>query len=342
MVHPVRVYEQVTKAQFEAEILPSNRPAVLRGLVADWPVVKLAQTSPEALCGYLKQHDTGKPAQALVLEAAHRGKFYYTPDFSGLNFRKVDTTLSAALDWLLAHTDHSPRDGQCDAHVLQALIAPDYCPPFAAEHQTGLLDPRLGARFWIGNAAHTQTHYDIMDNIACNVSGTRTFTLFPPEQLPNLYTGPFDLTPNGTPISLPDVAAPDLETYPRFAAALAAAEQAVLQPGDALYIPYFWWHDVRAEGPFNMLVNYWWRPGRPDLAPPYPAFYMALGAFAHMTPDMRASWKTMFDHFIFRVNGEPFAHLPEARRGIFGPMPPERMPHLHAFIFNALGMRKRP
>lgn len=341
MVKPVRVYENVTKERFEAEIIPSNRPAVLKGLVADWSVVRLAQTSPEALCDYLKAHDTGKAAQALVVEAQHRGKFYYTPDFAGLNFHKMNTSLSASLDWLLQYQGQSPREGDCAAHVLQALIAHEYCPPFVSEHQIGLLDPRLGPRFWIGNAARTQTHYDIMDNIACNVSGTRTFTLFPPDQLPNLYPGSFDLTPNGTPISLPDVNAPELERYPKFAQALEAAEQAVLEPGDAIYIPYFWWHDVQAKGGLNMLVNYWWRPGRPDLMPPYPAFYMALGAFAHMTPEMRAGWKEMFDHFIFRVNGEPFAHLPEARRGIFGPMPPERMPALREFIFKSLGWGKR-
>lgn len=336
MVKPVQVYENVTREQFEAEIIPSNRPAVFKGLVADWPVVRLAQTSPEALCDYLKRHDSGKPAQALVAGADQRGKFYYTPDFSGLNFQKVSTTLSASLDWLLQHQGQSPREGECAAHVLQALIAPEYCTPFVSENPMALLDASIPPRFWIGNAARTQTHYDILDNIACNISGERVFTLFPPEQLPNLYTGPLDLTPAGTPISLPDVINPELDVYPRFVKALEAAEEAVLAPGDALYVPYFWWHDVRSHGPLNMLVNYWWVPGRSDLIPPYTAFTLALGAYTHMPANMRTSWKEMFDHFIFHVNGDPFSHLPENRRGLFGPMPPERMPRLRGFISKLL------
>src|SRR3546814_2525666 len=60
-----------------------------------------------------------------------------------------------------------------------------------------------------------------------------------------------------------DLAAPDLTRYPRFAEALAHAMTAELEPGDAIYIPGLWWHDVQAAGPFNVLVNYWW--GHPDL-----------------------------------------------------------------------------
>jgi len=39
----------------------------------------------------------------------------------------------------------------------------------------------------------------------------------------------------------------------------AAAEVAELSPGDAVYIPALWWHNVEALEDFNVLVNYWWR-----------------------------------------------------------------------------------
>ena len=42
------------------------------------------------------------------------------------------------------------------------------------------------------------------------VAGRRRFTLFPPEQVANLYIGPLDLTPAGQPVSLVDQAQPDL------------------------------------------------------------------------------------------------------------------------------------
>lgn len=337
----VEVYEGVTRAMFEADIVPNHRPAILKGLVSDWPIVGRALDAPESLCAYLKSHDTGKPVSNLIAEAQLRGKYFYTDDLRGLNFKREPSSLSETLDWLLAHKAQTPLEATCASRVVQGVPTTEICPPFMAEHPMPLIDPRIVPRFWIGNAGRSQTHYDIMDNIACNVSGHRTFTLFPHDQLPNLYVGPFDVTPAGTPVSLPDVIDPDLERYPRFAQALEAALVAELEPGDALYIPYFWWHDVRSKGPLNMLVNYWWNPGREDLLPPYQAFYMALGTYAHMSPAMRQDWKRMFDHFIFKTDGEPLAHLPQENRGIFAEMPPRLMPRLHEFIYRTLGLNRK-
>ena len=55
-----------------------------------------------------------------------------------------------------------------------------------------------------------------------------------------------------------DPAAPDLARYPRFAQALAAGEVAELEPGDALFYPALWWHQVEARDGFNIMMNYWW------------------------------------------------------------------------------------
>ena len=89
---------------------------------------------------------------------------------------------------------------------------------------------------WIGNRTHTATHWDQSQNLACVVAGRRRWTLFPPEQLKNLYVGPLEFTLAGQPTSLVDIDAPDLKTYPRFAEALKVARRAELGPGDALYM----------------------------------------------------------------------------------------------------------
>src|SRR5206468_367295 len=83
----------------------------------------------------------------------------------------------------------------------------------------------------------------------------RRFTLFPPEQLQNLYVGPLDFNPAGQAISLVDHAAPDLERFPRYAEALQHAQVAELEAGDAIFIPSMWWHAVEALAPFNALVK---------------------------------------------------------------------------------------
>ena len=77
--------------------------------------------------------------------------------------------------------------------------------------------PPIVPRLWLGNAIRVATHYDLMENIGVVVAGRRRFTLFPPDQLANLYMGPLELTPAGTPVSLVDPDAPDLARFPRFA-----------------------------------------------------------------------------------------------------------------------------
>src|SRR3546814_19620038 len=84
------------------------------------------------------------------------------------------------------------------------------------------------------NRIRVAPHYDLMENVACCVAGRRRFTLFPPDQLANLYPGPFELTPAGTPVSMVDPFAPDLDRYPRFAEAGTHARGATLEPGEAL------------------------------------------------------------------------------------------------------------
>jgi hypothetical protein len=67
---------------------------------------------------------------------------------------------------------------------------------------------RALASIWIGNRTRIAAHYDLPDNVAVVAAGHRRFTLFPPEQVRNLYVGPVDFTrrpagqPGGFPIRL--------------------------------------------------------------------------------------------------------------------------------------------
>lgn len=181
-------------------------------------------------------------------------------------------------------------------------------------------------------------HYDAKENIACCVAGRRRFTLFPPTRTADLYPGPFELTPAGTPVSMVDCAAPDLEQYPRFADAWTDAEAATLQPGDAIYIPYGWWHGVESLEPVSILVNYWWAPGIPEgSGGPYDALLHAMLAYRHLPADQRAFWRSMLEYYVFPSEGDPAAHLPVHAKGILGPPSPGLFARMRALIRNALG-----
>src|SRR5690625_7659936 len=86
---------------------------------------------------------------------------------------------------------------------------------FARENHCDLVGSTAVARIWVGNAATVSTHYDLLDNIVCVVSGRRRFTLFPPEQLTNLYVGPLDFTLSGQPVSMVNLQDPDFDRLDR-------------------------------------------------------------------------------------------------------------------------------
>ncbi|HEU0100388.1 MAG TPA: cupin-like domain-containing protein [Allosphingosinicella sp.] len=325
---PLREYEGVDRARFREEIRPRGQPAVLRGVALGWPAVQSALASDEALVAYVKGFAHDGKVTAIVGEPQIRGRFFYTDDMLGLNFTRGVSPLRPFLDRLVRDREHPDPL----AMAVQSEPIPELLPGFELENRTDLPDDRVVPRAWIGNRITVAPHYDLKENIGIVVAGRRRFTLFPPEQLANLYVGPFELTPAGTPISLVDLAAPDLERFPRFAEAMAHAQTAILEPGDAIYIPFHWWHAVDSLGPVNFFVNYWWNDARDDIGNPYDALMYALFALKTLPPEQREVWRRVFDHYVFCANGDPAAHLPDRAKGVLGPATPERLARMRATL----------
>ncbi len=327
----MREWHDVTPALFHDQVLALNQPAVLRGLVRDWPVVKAAG-SPQSLCDYLGRFDSGGDVPVTLGAPEIGGKFFYDASLSGFNFERRRQTIAATLRMLLAELD-SPRPTSI---YMSALPEGDNLPGFAQENVMPLLPPTVGARVWIGNRVTVQTHYDLTGNIACVVAGRRRFTLFPPEQVANLYVGPLEFTLAGAPTSMVDIAAPDFERHPRFREALAQAQTAELGPGDAIYIPYMWWHHVEALSSFNLLVNYWWADTPRWMGSPFEALIHGMLAIRSLSPDKRAVWRAFFDQYVFQMHGESAAHLPQDRRGVQGAPSAQNAATMRAYVLERL------
>jgi hypothetical protein len=332
---PVAERGPVERAVFDGEIRPARRPIVLRGQALDWPAVAAARSSDEDLVTYLKAfRPDDRPVGAIVGRPEIEGRFFYTDDLTALNFTRGLSPLFPFLDRLVRDRGHpAPL-----AMAVQSERIPELFPGFERANALPLLDQAIAPRAWIGNAIRVAAHYDLMENVGVVVAGRRRFTLFPPEQLPNLYPGPFELTPAGTPVSLVDLAAPDLARFPRYAEAAAHAETATLEPGDALYIPFHWWHAVDSLAPVNLFVNYWWNEAGASGPPAgYDALLHAVYAFKALPADQRAVWRAVLDHYVFEANGDPAAHLPEHAKGILGPMTPELRARLRGMLGQLLG-----
>ncbi len=310
----IREWQDVDRAVFENEIVPANQPAVMRGLLRDWPAVQAGGESAPSAVSYFKQFDSGSTVNAMVGPPQINGRFFYTDDYKGFNFGSENVSISKALETLLSLAENPQPPGI----ALQALHAPSVMPSFLEDNTMPLLDGDIAPRVWIGNRLMIATHFDNNYNIAAVVAGRRRFTVFPPEQVGNLYIGPLLRTPGGSPISCVDLRDPDYEAFPKFREALEAAQEAVLEPGDAVYIPLLWWHGVEALDSLNILVNYWWNEGAPAHHKPILSLIHTMALLAGLPAKQRDVWRTFFDHFAFQADGDPGAHLPDDLLDVMG------------------------
>jgi hypothetical protein len=316
---PIVEMNAVDADRFHGEIVPAARPVVFRGLVAHWPAVAAARDSDEALFAYLARFDRQEPVGTLIVPPEADGRFFYNEDLSGFNFQGGRARLSKSFDFLLAN-----RQVERPATLAaQSIPANTHLPGFSAENVSPLLDAAIEPLLWLGNRVIVAAHQDPYENLACVVAGRRRFTLFPPEAVADLYVGPFEKTPGGPPISLVAFDDPDLEAHPRFAKALDVAQTVELMPGDALYIPYLWWHHVRSLEPVNLLTNYWWASEPAGRGQAMDAFLHAVLALRALPAHQRAAWKSIFDHYVFGDPDAATAHLPEHVHGMLGALSEE-------------------
>jgi hypothetical protein len=313
MANLVPEWRNVDAQTFRERIFPGNRPAVLRGLVAAWPAVVEGEKSPQAMADYLLGLKQGGPLPLITAPPAIKGRFFYRDDMRSANFERRPAPLATGLQALLSHL----ADPDPPAIFMESAPLPDCLPTFTTFHRLDLLDAAIVPRIWIGNAVTVQTHYDFYSNIACVLAGRRRFTLFPPEQLPNLYPGPMDITLAGVPVSMVRLEAPDYVRYPRFRLALEHLHVVELGPGDVLFIPYAWWHRVESLAAFNVLVNYWWNDNKFPLSP-LDSLLHAIFALRELPIEQRTVWRTLFDYYVFQTSGDPLGHLAPDSRGLMG------------------------
>jgi hypothetical protein len=326
----------VDAATFAREVADGYRPVILRGQVAHWEAVRAGLAGPRAMAEYLVRFGGGRPLEVLIGPAEIGGRLFYDEAMTGFNFTRQQVPLEALVGELLHFADNDVRSPH--ALYANAITAPDHLPGWAESNSFDL--PAKGAvpRLWIGNAVAVATHFDASPNLACCVAGRRRFTLFPPEQVANLYLGPLDRTLAGPPVSMPDPEAPDFDRYPRYAEALRHAQIANLEPGDVLFIPAIWWHHVRSWDRLNVLVNYWW--SYDTSATPFMALIHAIMSVRDLPLEQKRAWRAWYDHLVFADNADTAGdHLPVEVRGVLGSASVERTGRIRDYLIRMLGGR---
>ncbi|MCV2368155.1 cupin-like domain-containing protein [Roseateles oligotrophus] len=316
---PMLERDRVTREIFEQEIVPAYQPVVMRGLVGQWPLVTQGRAGLEPCLQYLMSFDQGEAVDAVLAKPGPTRAFSYKPELDGFNFMYDKRPYAALFEqlWRYSHFAEPPSLAAQSALVSEAL------PGLERVNACPLLAADVTPRIWIGNRATVPAHFDDSHNIACVAAGRRRFTLLPPQCAPLLYLGPPDYAPTPAPMSVvPDLLTADRERFPLLAEALEHAAVAELEPGDALYIPPLWFHQVEALAPhLNILMNYWWRPEpapqrKDDLH--IAAMRLAMLAFRHLPEPEREGWRAMLAHYVFGARDEALAHIPAGQRHMFG------------------------
>jgi hypothetical protein len=307
----------------------------LRGLVRGWRAVREALESTASLVRYLKQLDSGAPVDALMTPPQAGGQIDYNAAMDGFNFHRNRLPLSEIAEQVLRYAQFPNPP----AVAAQSAPIRDCLPGFAAENALTLFDADVLPRIWLGNRITTPAHVDEWNNVACVVAGSRRFTLFAPEQVANLYVGPLDFAPTGAAMSMVSLRDPDFDRYPKFRAALKAAQVAVLQPGDSIFIPPLWWHHVESLEPFNVLVNYWWHEplgasSKADSA--FDALLHGILSIRSLPPESRRAWQAFFEQYVFGAHADSTEHIPPERHGILGELSPQQINALRAHLIKKL------
>jgi len=239
----VERYTRPSLATF-AKIRRAGRPALLGGLLDDWPrrdALTLAALRARFADRRLPVLATA--AGRLVGDAA-TGVAFDTMRFGDYLDRltageRLDAYLASPLDaWLPElHADMPP---------------PIYCRDV----------PWRNARLWISSPGTVvPLHRDVAQNIFIQLAGRKRFLLYPPAASPWLYSNGFrSALPN---YSRFDPDRPDYDVFPL--SRTPRPVEVVLEPGDAMYLPSRWWHRVRSLE-VSLSVNFWWADGALALA----------------------------------------------------------------------------
>lgn len=204
-------------------------PFLMRGLVQRWPLSKL---EPEVL----REQFSHVPVRARVGD-------YINTAFAA-DRAMQDMSMGQYLD-LVAEGKYAlpPYLGNLELRELNRLC-----------HWPTYFDKMGPPRFWVGpGGTVTPLHCDYDDNIFAQVWGRKRIFLSPPHHDVFLYPSEANAILFGSPF---DPEAPDFERFPL--ARQASMIECIVEPGDMLYVPAGWYHQVRALT-FSLSSNRWAR-----------------------------------------------------------------------------------
>lgn len=228
-------------------------PLLFRGLTDDWPARRA--WTPDAV----RHAHGGRQVTALMHLPADgvlypRDQALYEQTLTMVQFIDAMLTASPASPCYLAYQRAADLFDIAECRFAELLGERDE------------LDS--DTRVWIGSAGtRSMLHSDLKGNLFCQIWGEKSVTLLSWRESPAAYPFPDNLVNSQI-----DIARPDLARFPRLSQVTFFS--GVVGPGDILYIPRGWWHDIRSRTP-SVSVNHWFGP--PQSFSEYLALLARLG-----------------------------------------------------------------
>lgn len=254
--------EDDTLPQAIMEALLEGTPVVLRGALKSWPAMSL--WTSESLGERLR---TCHPDQRLLLQTTvieqdgGKGAIWSVPVQAFVDYLAGRRQGSKARNLYISEWEDI--DEECP-DILEDVMGmwpfTDSLPwgpmlPFSnfifdasggrldIGEMTGMDSPLYPALWWGPGGVRTGLHYDTEQfNLLCQVRGRKNVTFMSPAQTPHLYMN--DVWDQSAGISRVNMWDVDEKQYPRFRDAVRA--HVVIEPGDVLVVPAYWWHAVES------------------------------------------------------------------------------------------------
>ncbi|KAL5005656.1 hypothetical protein ScPMuIL_016814 [Solemya velum] len=242
------VVEDVDGDKFQSSFYQKREPVILRGL-------DIGQCSTKWTVDYLTEAGGDNSVKIHVAETPqmdflHKNFIYRTLPFSDFVRRAAeekhnDFFISETESYYLRALGDDPRKDIADIeHQFPKLAEDVTLPDFFPREKFFSSVFRIASK-----RTQLWTHYDVMDNFLIQVIGRKRVVLFSPSEADKLYL-------NGDKSEVLDIDDPDLEKYPLFGH--CERYEGTLEPGDVLFIPALWFHNVISLE-FGVAINVFWK-----------------------------------------------------------------------------------
>lgn len=227
-----------------ARFVATNTPVLIRGVVDQWEAFKL--WTPD----YLANQVGDRPVPVHVMSDGDYARSTSRTMTVTEYLSKLDAATGEERLYMgeVKLREHLPE-------LLEQLEVPDY---FAGENL-------MAVALYFGQDLFSQLHYHLFGSAAlCQIHGHKRVWLYPPDQTPLLSKYPW-YTKNAN-MSRTTSPAPDPAEFPEFAKAKGI--ELVVNAGEMLFIPVWWWHAIQNEELNIAVPIFWYQSVRTRWLPP--------------------------------------------------------------------------